>query len=40
MENDYCIVCIRKCKWIDYKSLFYIFEYRIEKVKELFKEMK
>lgn len=40
MINDYCIVCIKKCIWFDYKNMCYIFRYNIEKVKKIYIEMK
>lgn len=40
MENGYCTACTMKCSWTAHKSLPFTFEYRTEKVKKSFKEMK
>lgn len=40
MKDGFCIVCIKKCKWIEYKNVCYKFVYVIEKVKKIYIEMK
>lgn len=40
MNNGFCIVCIQKCIWFNYRSLCYILKYIIKRVKKIYKEMK
>lgn len=38
MKNGYCIIC--KCKWNDYRYVFYKFVFVVKNVKKIYIEMK
>lgn len=40
MKDGFCIVCIKKCKWIVYRIVCYKFVYVIDKVKIIYIKMK
>lgn len=40
LNRGFCIVCIGKCIWFDYKNEFYIFRYLVDKVRKIYIDMK
>lgn len=40
LSSGFCKICIGKCIWFDYKKIFYLFKYFVEKVKKIYIEMK